>query len=59
MSRADRQRVAPPPQKDSDEDALAELLPHIRSALHAAGCATARWPEFVPKDPVIRELQGT
>lgn len=40
------------------EDALAELLPDLRSALHAAGCVTAGWPEFVPKSPVIRELQG-
>ena len=44
-------------QADEIENALAELLPDIRSALHAAGCVTAEWPAFVPKSPVIRELQ--
>lgn len=42
---------------DKIEDALAALLPDLRSALHAAGCSTSGWPEFVAKSPVIRELQ--
>jgi hypothetical protein len=42
---------------DKIEDACAELLPDLRSALHAAGCSTAGWPEFRAESPVIRELQ--
>ncbi|MFK3980120.1 hypothetical protein ACI2K4_07015 [Micromonospora sp. NPDC050397] len=42
---------------DEIEGALSLLLPDLRAALHAAGCSTAGWPEFIPKSPVIRELQ--
>lgn len=38
------------------QSAAAELLVDLRTALHAAGCATPDWPNFFPGEHVIREL---
>jgi hypothetical protein len=42
---------------DSFEDAAIEFLGDVRTALHAAGAGTPRWPIFRPARRVVRELQ--
>jgi hypothetical protein len=39
------------------ESAAAAFLGDLRTALHAAGCSTAGWPDFTPSERVLRELQ--
>lgn len=34
------------------------FLVDLRTALHAAGCATPHWPTFVVRDQEVRELQA-
>jgi len=41
----------------SFETAAAELLVDVRTALHAAGANTPRWPEFRATDRHLRELE--
>lgn len=41
------------------EIAAAGLLVDLRTALHAAGCVTADWPQFIAKERTVRELLGT
>ncbi|WBB78971.1 hypothetical protein O7606_22695 [Micromonospora sp. WMMD882] len=35
----------------------ASFLMDLRTALHAAGCATADWPRFAPHGQHVRELR--
>lgn len=41
----------------TEEDALARFLVDLRTALHAAGCATPDWPPFAVRNQEVRELQ--
>lgn len=36
--------------------AATTFLGDLRTALHAAGCSTAEWPQFEPSKHVVREL---
>lgn len=38
------------------EDAVVQFLGALRTALHAAGCGTPRWPELHLTNRVVREL---
>lgn len=42
---------------DSEDGAEARFLVDLRTALHAAGCRTADWPEFVVREQAVKELQ--
>lgn len=42
---------------DTFEDAAIEFLGDVRTALHAAGAVTHRWPTFRPVRRIVRELQ--
>lgn len=42
---------------DSYHQAEADFLTALRTALHAAGCSTARWSEFALKQQSTRQLQ--
>lgn len=37
--------------------ALSSYLVNLRTALHAAGCATPGWPVFAIRDQEVREVQ--
>ena len=37
--------------------ATSMFLGDLRTALHAAGCDTAKWPRFEPGEHTVRELQ--
>lgn len=39
------------------EAAVNTFLVDVRTALHAAGCGTPRWPGFAPIRRTVRELQ--
>jgi hypothetical protein len=43
-------------ESETFEDATASFLTALRTALHAAECNTADWPEFEAHERVIREL---
>jgi hypothetical protein len=42
---------------DDFEEAAYQFLVDVRTALHAAGCATHGWPTFKPSRRVVRELE--
>lgn len=39
------------------EEEQAAFLVDLRTALHAAGCETSRWPQFVVREQSVHELQ--
>ncbi len=39
------------------ESAVSAFLIDLRTALHAAGCSTANWPQFTASARAVRELQ--
>lgn len=44
-------------EEPSFEIAAAGFLVDLRTALHAAGCVTANWPQFIAKERHVRELE--
>lgn len=43
---------------ESKDDALATFLVDLRTALHAAGCATPVWPSFAVLEQRLKELEA-